>query len=102
MTHGFVVKALNPTCFVVLYNRCITGDPTASKQPPQKQKWIKNRRAGGGAVLPCRWLLRVPKGMEGRVVDILNARLPDVEGHKAMSVKVRNLNKEETFYLTNK
>ena len=83
---------------MVLYYRYITGDPTASKQPPQKQKWVKNRKTGGGAVLPCRWLLRAPKGMEGRVVDIVNARLPDVEGHEAMSVKVRNLYKGETLY----
>ena len=28
------------------------------------QKWAKNKRAGGGAVIPCNWLLHVVKGGE--------------------------------------
>jgi len=33
-------------------------------KPTATQKWVKNKRAGGGAVIPCNWLLHVTKGGE--------------------------------------
>lgn len=74
-----------------LYNRCITGEARASLKPTASQKWHKNRQAGGGAILPCSWILRVPRDMMDRVVEVVKARLPDVEGHEIMEVKVCTL-----------
>jgi len=42
----------------------ITGEPRVSMKPTATQKWVKNKRAGGGAVIPCNWLLHVTKGGE--------------------------------------
>ncbi|CAH3194148.1 unnamed protein product, partial [Porites evermanni] len=91
-TIGRVQYFLNKT-FVELLDEgrvtCVTGEPTASVNPQQKQKWVKNRRTGGGAIIPCTWLLWVPRGMEERVMEVIRARLPDVDGHEYMDVQVR-------------
>lgn len=83
----FSVQLTHILIYFLLY-RCITGEPTASVNPQQKQKWVKNRRTGGGAIIPCTWLLWVPRGMEERVMEVIRARLPDVDGHEYMDVQV--------------
>ena len=45
-------------------------------------------RTGGGAIIPCIWLLWVLRGVEERVVEVIRARLPDVDGHEYMDVHV--------------
>ena len=73
--------------FYILHS-FVTGEPTACRKPQTTQKWQRNRQAGGGAVIPCRWILPVEQGTEERVVETLQARLPDIEGHDNMEVKV--------------
>jgi len=94
-TIGRVQYFLNKTFIQLLeegkvksVNGCITGEPTASRKPPTTQKWQRNRQAGGGAVIPCSWILQVSRGMEQRVKEIVESRLPDIEGHKNMEVKI--------------
>jgi len=55
--------------------RIITGEPKASTKPTATQNWAQNKRAGGGAVIPCNWLLRVAKGGESfkKVTKITDA-----------------------------
>ena len=43
---------------------------------------------GGGAVIPCSWILQVSREMEQRVHKIVKSRPPDIEGHENMEVKV--------------
>ena len=44
-------------------------------KPIVTQKWAKNKRAGGDAVIPCNWLLYLQKGGESfkKVTRITNA-----------------------------
>ena len=44
--------------------------------------------AGGGTVIACMRILPVSQEMAQRVADIIQARLPDIEGHENMEVKV--------------
>ena len=39
-------------------------------------------------MIPCTWILLVRKEMEQRVVETVRARLPDIEGHENMEVKI--------------
>ena len=39
-------------------------------------------------MIPCSWILLVSKEMAHRVKDVVEARLPDIEGNKSMEVKV--------------
>ena len=75
-------------CDHFIFDSCITGEPTASRKPPKGQKWKKNSCAGGGAVIPCSWILLVSKEIAHRVKDVVEACLPDIEGNKSMEVKV--------------
>lgn len=72
-------------CFMIFFNSCteeichfllrmITGEPKASMNPTASQNWAKNKRARGGAVIPCNWLLHVQKGQSlKKVAKITNA-----------------------------
>lgn len=68
----------------------VTGEPTVSKKPPTTQKWKKNKQTGGGAVIPCMWVLKVTKEFADRVEGIVRSHLPDVEGLETMEVQVSN------------
>ena len=71
--------------------RVVKGPPTLCRKPPAHQKWAQNWRAGGGAVVPCSWFLRVSQREKAeRVAAVIRARLPDVEGHEDMEVKILN------------
>ena len=35
----------------------VTGFPTTTKAPPPSQKWVRGKRVGGGAYIPCEWKL---------------------------------------------
>ena len=83
----FSVQLTHILIYFLLY-KCITGEPTANVNPQQKQKWVKNRRTGGGAIIPCTWLLWVPREVEELVMEVIRARLPDVDGHEYMDVQV--------------
>ena len=47
--------------FVVIVS-VITGQPTVTKRPPVGQKWRQNIQQGGGAYIPCQWIIRCPDG----------------------------------------
>lgn len=57
------------------YFRTVTGEPTASIKPATTQKWMKNKRAGGGAVIPSSWLLHIQEGGDRlqKVAELTNA-----------------------------
>lgn len=50
----------------------------------------KNKQTGGGAVIPCMWVLKVTKEFADRVEGIVRSHLPDVEGLETMEVQVSN------------
>lgn len=52
MSHG---------AFVVVIS-VITGQPTVTKRPPVGQKWRQNFQQGGGAYIPCPWIIRCADG----------------------------------------
>ena len=63
-------------------------------KPTATQKWVKNKRAGGGAVIPCNWLLHVAKGGESfkKVTKIINAIRSigsSIDGFQDMEIRVR-------------
>ena len=84
----FSVQLTHILIYFLLY-RCITGEPTASVNSSAKTKVGKEpSRTGGGAIIPCTWLLWVLRGVEERVMEVIRARLPDVDGHEYMDVQV--------------
>lgn len=63
-------------------------------KPTATQKWAKNKRAGGGAVIPCNWLLHVAKGGESfkKVTKITNAIRSigsSIDGFQDMEIRER-------------
>lgn len=40
----------------------ITGQPIVTKRPLVGQKWRQNIQQGGGAYIPCQWIIRCPDG----------------------------------------
>ena len=54
---------------------------------------MKNKRAGGGAVIPCNWLLHVAKGGESfkKVTKVTNAIRSigfSIDGFEGMEIRV--------------
>ena len=47
--------------FVVVIS-VITGQPTVTKRPAVGQKWRQNFQQGGGAYIPCQWIIRCADG----------------------------------------
>ena len=67
--------------------RIITGEATRSKQPPTQQHWKQNVQAGGGAVIPCSWQLKVAGDMAQQVVAKVMDCLPQIEGGDSIMVR---------------
>ena len=51
--------------------RLTTGQPTVTKRPPVSQKWRRNVQQGGGAYIPCEWIIRC----SGAVVEEVKERI---------------------------
>ena len=59
------------------------------------QKWAKNRRAGGDAVIPCNWLLHAAKGGESfeKVTKITSAIRSigfSIDAFEGMEIRLNN------------
>lgn len=66
--------------------RIITGEATRSKVPPQR-RWKQNVQAGGGAVIPCSWQLKVAGNVVQQVMDNMMDGLPQIEGGDSITVR---------------
>ena len=75
-------------CFFVAAVSLVNQQSVKNRPPPRSGK--KNKQTGGGAVIPCTWVLKVTKEFADRVEGIVRSRLPDLEGHETMEVQVSN------------
>ena len=61
-------------------------------KPTASQNWAKNKRARGGAVIPCNWLLQVQKGESFKKVDkitnAIRAMGSSIDGFEDMEIRV--------------
>ncbi len=74
--------------FIFVIDRIVKGMPTVSRKPPQHQKWKSGTQAGGGAVIPCSWLLEVDKTTAPQAVANILMTLPKLEGEEDIEVVV--------------
>ena len=65
----------------------VTGLPTTTKAPPASQKWLKNKQAGRGAYIPCKWVL-VQHNFVDEAVAAITTGLTNVEEGGEMEVQV--------------
>lgn len=73
--------------FFFLFYSVVTGLPTTTK-PPASQKWVKNKQAGGGAYIPCEWVLLVMDGFVDETITKITTGLKCVEEGEEMEVQV--------------
>lgn len=78
---------------MLFYFRTVTGEPTASIKPATTQKWMKNKRAGGGAVIPCNWLLYMQEGGDrlkkvAELTDAIRSMGSCIDGFEDVEIRV--------------
>ena len=66
----------------------VTGLPTTTKAPPASQKWFKNKQAGRGAYIPCKWVLLIQHNFVDEAVAAITTGLTNVEEGGEMEVQV--------------
>jgi len=62
-------------------------------KPTATQRWVKNRRAGDGAVIPCNWLLHVAIGGESfkkltKITNAISSIGLSIDGFETMEIRV--------------
>lgn len=83
-----LVPWLMSLCFFVTVMSLVNQQSVKNRPPPRSGK--KNKQTGGGAVIPCMWVLKVTKEFADRVEGIVRSHLPDVVGLETMEVQVSN------------
>ena len=81
--------------------RVVTGLPTTTKVPHPSQKWVKGKKVGGGAYIPCDWKLHLGESacLE-ETLALIQGRLRNIDEEGEMGVEVCQSYVEHLCHLT--
>ena len=66
----------------------VTGLPTITKAHPPSQKWVRGKRGGGGAYIPCEWKLTLNDHSTINTVALIQGATKEIDEEGFLEVEV--------------